>query len=448
MEGFNTVRALARRKHEEACTAAGGKKSASQLLNGATSITDIECSAVADDDPILCGAEAVLDLSVGGIFYKAGVSEEQAAFFQAHEFGHHFLDSAIGACGGDDIEITLPEERIPLGIQRVEGYGPRERRECQANVFAREFLLPCGKARRLFAKKKLSAADIAERLGVPLGLVHQQLAQALLVPAIEDSAHASPRVSALDDSQKIAARAEAGPHLIEAGPGTGKTRTLVARIEWLLEQGVDPSSILVLTFSNKAAEELRERVAASSSNAALAIWAGTFHAFGLEILRKFGDRLELDPHLRVADPGDALLLLEEELPSLPLKHYLRLYEPAFALRDMLTAISRAKDELIGPEQYRELGEKMLAAAGDDGDEVEKAEKAIEVAEVFAAYEGFLEERGVVDFADLIVKPVRLLQDDPRSGSAPRAIRMDSRRRVSGRESRERFAAQASGRRGT
>ena len=420
MEGFDTVRALARRKHDDACAAAGGKKSASELLDGATKITDVERNAVADDDPILCGAEAILDLSVGSIFYKAGVSEEQAAFYQAHEFGHHFLDTATGACTGTDIDVTMPEERIPLGIQRVEGYGPRERRECQANVFAREFLLPSGEARSLFSKEKLSAADIADRLGVPVGLVHQQLAQALLVPAIEDSANTPPRVSALDDSQKTAARAAAGPHLIEAGPGTGKTRTLIARIEWLLEQGVDPTSILVLTFSNKAAEELRERVAASSPDAAPAIWAGTFHAFGLEILRKFGDRLGLDPDLRVADPGDALLLLEEELPSLPLKHYLRLYEPAFALRDMLTAISRAKDELIGPEGYRELGENMLAAAGDDEDEVEKAEKAIEVAEVFAAYERLLEERGVVDFADLIVKPVRLLQDDPGVGEALRA----------------------------
>ena len=420
MEGFDTVRALARRRHDEACAAAGGKRSAADLLDGATAITDIERSAVADDDPILCGAEAVLDPSVGGIFYKESVSEEQAAFYQAHEFGHHFLDSAAGACSGKDIDVTMPEERIPLGIQRVEGYGPRERRECQANVFAREFLLPCGEARRLFSREKLSAADIAERLGVPVGLVHQQLAQALLVPEIEGSGHAPARMPALDDSQKTAARAEAGPHLIEAGPGTGKTRTLIARIEWLLEQGVDPTSILVLTFSNKAAEELRERVAASAPDAAPAIWAGTFHAFGLEILRKFGDRLGLDAHVRVADPGDALLLLEEELPSLPLKHYLRLYEPAFPLRDMLAAISRAKDELIGPEGYRELGEKMLAAAGDDGDAVEKAERAIEVAEVFAAYEGLLEKQGVVDFADLIVKPVRLLHDDPGVGEALRA----------------------------
>ena len=417
MEGFYIVRTLARRRHDEACAAAGGKTSALDLLDGATAISGLHRIAVADTDPLLCGAEAVLDPSVCAIFYKESVSVEQAAFYQAHEFGHHFLDSATGACSGSDIDVTMPEERIPLGIQRVEGYGPRERRECQANVFAREFLLPCGEARRLFSGEKLSAADIAERIGVPIGLVHQQLAQAVLVPDIASSGNAPVKMPALDVSQKTAAEAEAGPHLIEAGPGTGKTRTLIARIEWLLQRGVDPISILVLTFSNQAAEELRERVAASAPDAAAAIWAGTFHAFGLDILRKFGDRLGLDALVRVADPGDALLVLEEELPSLPLKHYLRLYEPAFALRDILAAISRAKDELIGPERYREFGDTMLAAAGSDPDAVESAERAIEVAEVFAAYEGLLEDRGVVDFADLIVKPVGLLQDHPEVGEA-------------------------------
>ena len=415
MEGFDTVRVLARRKHDEACAAAGGKKSALELLGGAAAITGIVCQPVPDDDPVLSGAEAVLDSLVSGIFYKKGVSAEEAAFYQAHEFGHHFLDSTTGACSVSDIDVTMPEERIPLGIQRVEGYGPRERRECQANVFAREFLLPSSEARRLFSEERLSAADIAKRLGVQIGLIHQQLAQALLVPELQVYTTPSHEAPAPDSSQRAAAEAESGPHLIEAGPGTGKTRTLIARIGWLLDRGVDPSSILVLTFSNKAAEELRERVAVSAPDAAPAIWAGTFHAFGLEVLRKFGDRLGLDPDVRLADPGDALLLLEEQLPSLPLNHYLRLYEPAFALRDILGAISRAKDELIDPGRYRKFGEKMLAAAGRDAEKREVSEKAIEVAAVFAVYESILREKGVVDFADLIVKPVNLLQEHPEVG---------------------------------
>ena len=213
MEGFDTVRALARQRHDESCAEAGGMKSALHLLDGATAITGIERISVADNDPVLCGAEAVLDPSVCGIFYKESVDKELATFYQAHEFGHHFLDSATGACSGTDLDVTIPEERIPLGIQRIEGYGPRERRECQANVFAREFLLPCGEARRLFSAEKFSAADIAELLGIPIGMVHQQLAQALLVPEIESSGNPPVKMPALDASQISAARGGGWPAL-------------------------------------------------------------------------------------------------------------------------------------------------------------------------------------------------------------------------------------------
>ena len=419
MEGFDTVRLLARRKHEEACACVDGQKTAAALLDGAAAITDIVRQSVPDDDPVLCGAEAILDPSVTAIFFKKSVSTQLAAFYQAHEFAHHFLDNAAGACWNSDIDVTMPEECVPLGIQRVEGYGPRERRECQANVFAREFLLPCSEAHRLFAEERLSAAEIAERLGVPVGLVYQQLGQALLVPEFDTVPTSSHKVPAFDASQKEAAEAEAGPHLIEAGPGTGKTRTLIARIEWLLSRNTDPASILALTFSNKSGEEIRERVALSAPEAAPAIWAGTFHAFGLEVLRKFGHLQGLDSDVRLADPGDALLLLEQRLPSLQLKHYLQLYDPASPLRDILSAISRAKDELIGPAEYRTFGEHMLAAAESDADAREAAEKVIEVAHVFAVYENMLQEEGVVDFADLIVRPVKLLQDHPDVGKALR-----------------------------
>lgn len=415
MEGFDAVRHLARLRHAEALAKTGGVNTAAALLDAATELIGIARQGVADDDPVLCGAEAILEPSTPAIFYKKSVSAEQAAFYQAHEFGHHWLDSSTGACTSTDIDEAMPEERVPLGIQRIEGYGPRERRECQANVFAQEFLLPGHEARRLFIEERLSAATIAERLGLPRALVEQQLARALLVPepapeaeTEDESGKAAP---GLDESQRKAAEAKDGPHLVEAGPGTGKTRTLIARIEWLLKRGTDPASILALTFSNKAAEEMRERVALAAPAAAPAIWAGTFHAFGLELLRKYGHLLNLPPSVQPLDPGDALLLLEEKLPDLPLSHYLLLYEPAFALRDILAAISRAKDELIGPDDYRRLGEAMLESATDDAAR-EAAERVIEVAGVFAAYERMLEEARVVDFADLILKPIVLLREHP------------------------------------
>lgn len=422
MESFDAVRHLARLRYAEALAESGGVNTAAALLDAATALTGIERQGVADDDPVLCGAEAILEPSTPAIFYKKRVSPEQAAFYQAHEFGHHWLDSSTGACTGHDIDEAMPEERVPLGIQRIEGYGPRERRECQANVFAREFLLPGHEARRLFIEERRSAATIADRLGLPPGLVQQQLARALLVPKPESEAekegggHEAP---GLDESQCTAAEAEDGPHLVEAGPGTGKTRTLIARIEWLLRSGTGPASILALTFSNKAAEEMRERVALATPAAAPAIWAGTFHAFGLELLRKYGHLLDLPPDVRPVDPGDALLLLEEKLPELPLSHYLLLYEPAFALRDILAAISRAKDELIGPDEYRGFGEAMLAKATDNAAS-EAAERVIEVAGVFSAYERMLEEARVIDFADLILKPIALLRNHPEIAEEVRA----------------------------
>jgi DNA helicase II / ATP-dependent DNA helicase PcrA len=419
VDGFDTIRDLARKRHREARDAAGGEIRAASLLDGATSITGIARQAVPADDPILCGAEAILEPSAPAIFYKKNVPAMQAAFYQAHEFGHHWLHNATGACTGNDLNDTMPEEPIPLGIQRVEGYGPHERRECQANVFAREFLLPCDEARRFFIQEKLSATAIAEQLGISLSLVYQQLAHALLVPEAEPAPEAEYKNPPLDDSQKIAAEAQNRPHLIEAGPGTGKTRTLIARINWLLAQGVDPNSILALTFSNKAAEEMRDRVAITAPDASTHIWAGTFHAFGLEMLRKYGHLLDLPADVRVADPSDALLLLEEHLPSLPLSHYLRLHEPAMDLRNVLTAISRAKDELVGPAEYLAFGKDMMASAQDDSAS-EAAEKAIEVAGVFAAYEEILKSERIVDFADLILKTIILLRDHPEVGEAMRA----------------------------
>ena len=419
MENFASVRSLARHWHTKASDSVGGLKPASALLEGAMAIAQIERQAVPDDDPVLCGAEAILEPSIPAIFYKKGVPSELAVFYQAHELGHYWLDNATGACNASEIDDLMSEERTPLGIQRVEGYGPRERRECQANVFAREFLLPCSEAKRLFVEQRFSAMEIAEHLGLSRGLVNQQLSRALLTPESQAPEIVDQETPSIDCFQKAAAEAKNNPHLIEAGPGTGKTHTLIARINWLLTRGINPSSILVLTFSNKAAEEIRERVSFAAPQAASAIWAGTFHAFGLEILRKYGHLTGLQPNVHPVDPSGALLLLEEALPSLPIKHYLQLHEPTLALQGILNAISRAKDELIKPAEYRAFGEAMLAEAMDD-DSRETAEKVIEVADVFAMYEDILQTGGTVDFSDLIAKPVKLLEDHPKVKSALRA----------------------------
>ena len=151
-------------------------------------------------------------------------------------------------------------------------------------------------------------------------------------------------------------------YLLEAGPGTGKTQTLVTRVEGLLVDGVNPRRILLLTFSNKAAGEMAERIARKNKEAAVAMWIGTFHAFGLDIIRRFHAELGLTKGPRLLDRTEAVEILEHEFPRLKLKHYRNLYDPTQIISDMLVAISRAKDEVVDEKQYAALAQAMIVKA--------------------------------------------------------------------------------------
>jgi UvrD-like helicase family protein len=151
------------------------------------------------------------------------------------------------------------------------------------DLFAREFLLPRPFVRKLHLEQNLSASEIAKRLGAPFDIVAQQLFDTLLLPAIEIKPKTETPELPPNDLQIEAASHRGIAYLLEAGPGTGKTQTLTTRVEGLLVAGVDPRRILLLTFSNKAAGEMSERIARKNKDAAAAMWVGTFHAFGLDI---------------------------------------------------------------------------------------------------------------------------------------------------------------------
>lgn len=419
---WEQIRQRARLRHAEALAASGGDPSAAALLDAAARLTGVGREAVSTDSPLLDGGQAQLDPEAETIWYNADIDPRLATAHQAHEYGHLWLGDGAAVCTDADLDAEMAEEPSPFGVGRVEGYGPHERRELAANIFAREFLLPATALRRWFLDEGLSAEGIAARVGVLPGLVHHQLTRALLVPelppepapGIDEPGAAGYEAGAdpaLDPSQAAAAYAEHGPLLLEAGPGTGKTGTLVARIVHLLASGVAPEAILVLTFSNKAAEELRERVARVAPDAAAWVWTGTFHAYGLELLRKHGPRLGLPAKPPICGPVDALFLLERSLLALDLDRYQNLYEPTIALADILGAISRAKDELVGPDRYAELAAAMLAAATTE-EEAVAAEKAAEVARVYRFYQAHLEREGQLDFGDLIMRAVELLQGHP------------------------------------
>lgn len=412
MDHWEYIRNQARAYHTRMCAAASGDVSAQALLRAAARITEVPFEPVHAGDPLLDGGEAELDREYGIIWFNADIEPQLARFFIAHEYAHLWLHGIGTTCGRADVDAQMAEVPNRIGVQQVEGYSPEERREREANVFAREFLLPADLLRQWHLSDGLGATAIAARIGVLEAMVLHQLARLLLVPAPLDDTLAEYEDSlTLDPSQRGAAEAKSGPLLVEAGPGTGKTRALVGRIAFLLGQGVNPSSVLALTFSNKAAEEMRARIGQVAPEAAQRLWMGTFHAFGLELLRRFGTNLGLPPRPQVIDQIDALFLLERMLPALQLEYYQNLYEPTTYLRDLLSAISRAKDELVSPTDYMALAEQMRLSALNEK-EREVAEKAREVARVYARYQEYLEQQHLLDFGDLIFRAVTLLRSHP------------------------------------
>jgi len=366
------------------------------------------------DDPQLKGGEAVFDSQARTILYADVGTDFDRAFLIAHELGHVALEGGSEDVVTQHVEPDRSVEDAPVGIEKVLDYGARERREIRMDLFARELLLPRSVAVALHVRDGMSAAAIAERLHARTSMVQQQLLDALLLPPNLESDQSPPASSppTEDPSQLDASRHSGSAFLLQAGPGTGKTRTLVRRVEQLVANGVPPSSILVLTFSNKAASELSERISASNRTAAAAMWIGTFHSFGLDIVRRFHDRLDLPSDPRVIDRTEAIELLEDEFPRLPLRHYRNLWDPTTDLGDMLNAISRAQDEVVDAAVYRDLAEEMRKAAGIDPELTVRAEKCAEVGLVFEAYERLKGKERAVDFGDLVAMPVRLVEAHP------------------------------------
>lgn len=358
---------------------------------------------------VLDGGRATLIAKDALILHESEGSAFDQAFLVVHEIAHAELGDAPEGTGAADIDPARAAEPSPTGIDRVVDYGRRERREVQMDLFAREFLLPRPVVRKLHLEDGMTASAIAARLGAPFDVVAQQLMDALLLPAIEPAADEARTDKPLNKEQADAAAHRGVAYMLEAGPGTGKTQTLTARIESLLEDGVDPRRILVLTFSNKAAGEMAGRLARRRPADAAAMWIGTFHAFGLDVIRRFHAELGLPPNPRLIDKTEAVELVENEFPKLNLEHYRDFYDPTQKISDILLAISRAKDEVVDAEEYARLAQEMKDSV--PAAKAEEADKAIEVAVVYRRYEDLKKASQCVDFGDLVALPVRLLEDN-------------------------------------
>ena len=372
----------------------------------------IEVERVAAGDVRLRGGRALYDPDALLILHENEGDEFTQAFLVAHEIGHIANGGESDSLCVEEVDHLRSGESSGVGVDRVVDYSHRGRCEIQMDLFAREFLLPRNWLRRLHIDDGLTASEIAANCKAPFSVVAQQLLDALLLPTI-DLSEEPPITTAREPNakQREAIEHRGVAYLLEAGPGTGKTQTLVNRVDGLVNDGADPEKLLVLTFSNKAANELTKRISLTNPIAATAMWAGTFHAFGLDLIRRFHELLSLPNDPRMLDRSAAIELLEQVYASFQLTHFKDLVMPSKPLAKILDAISRANDEVVDADEYARLSQAMLEAVteNDDDEAIIRAEKCVEVAQVYQRYETLKREGGFIDFGDFVSMPVRLCE---------------------------------------
>ncbi len=221
----------------------------------------------------------------------------------------------------------------------------------------------------------------------------------------------------LNPEQTTAVTHKGGPLMIVAGAGTGKTTVITKRIAWLIEQGLaKPENILSLTFTEKAAAEMEERVDLLLPYGYVDIQISTFHAFCEKLLRQYGAEIGLARDFRMVTDLDAWLLCRRELERFELDYYRPLGNPTRYLRGLLIHFSRAKDAAITPEGYLAFAEGKeadLDAAHAEEEMTSEVKRVKELAGAYHTYQQILLENDALDFGDLLLYALKLLQERPK-----------------------------------
>lgn len=199
--------------------------------------------------------------------------------------------------------------------------------------------------------------------------------------------------SHMNDMQKQAVFTTEGPLLILAGAGSGKTTVLVNRIAYILKLGLcKPWQILAITFTNKAAGELKERICAAVPEGGADIWAATFHSTCARILRRYGDRIGFTSHFTVYDTDDQKKMMKDILKQLSID------EKILPVKSVLNEISRAKDKMQTPKQMKD-------EAGYDS-------RKVSIAKAYEIYQTRLKTSDAMDFDDMLCNTVLLFEEHP------------------------------------
>jgi DNA helicase-2/ATP-dependent DNA helicase PcrA len=216
----------------------------------------------------------------------------------------------------------------------------------------------------------------------------------------------------LNPDQKKAVTYGDGPLIIIAGAGTGKTKAITHRIAYLISsKKAKPDEILAVTFTEKAANEMEERVDILIPYSYSFVEISTFNSFGERVLRDYGIEIGYPPDFKLLDEVEQAIFLREHLFEFPLDYYRPLSSPTRYIQDILLAIKRLKQEDIRPKDFIESAERLEQEAIDDA-ERERALKHLEVARVYKAYQDCLESEGMIDFEDQVVLVVDLFRKRP------------------------------------
>ena len=203
-------------------------------------------------------------------------------------------------------------------------------------------------------------------------------------------------LQSLNEAQRQAVTHTHGPVMVIAGPGSGKTRVLTYRVAYLIEQGVIPHHILALTFTNKAAREMKERIAAVVGPKGDKVWAGTFHSIFARILRVEATKIDYPPTFTIYDRDDSKSLVSDIIKEM------RLDPKQYNASGVLARISSAKSNLITPEMYAKDEDLVL---------YDRMNKRPMIYEIYDRYYKRCRQAGAMDFDDLLLQMYRLLQEN-------------------------------------
>ncbi len=347
-------------------------------------------------DALLVGAVAVLDRPWRRIWHSSALAGPGLVSVLAHEIGHAVLDP-----DGEAGDHSLADAPDWCDGPRELAYSPAQRGETEANLFAAEMLAPRRAIRHILGGE-LTLQYAAEAWGVPERMVLAQCVAHAADRGHDPQPDAGGGAVHLDADQWAAVSSPSSRLMVHAGPGTGKTRCIVERITHLIERGAAPGRMLVLTFSNNAADELIERMGARLGGNGRLVRVFTFHAFGLELLRTFHSAAGLPASPKVIDTVEAVEMLlahpgvfEAVMPA-------GRSEVARA-HALLGLLNRLRDAGVDAD-----GVRLRAEAG---------EVPLELAEAFAAWNRLLADAGAIDFASMVTGAARLLLSQPSVGIA-------------------------------